>query len=174
MYPKDACWMANSVDPDQEQSDLDLHCLPRCLCPKFRVITVWLIVLVQFVTIQGKCNFIGIDGYTIMDIIVNFVVKENNNMRSRLRSESLRFMVTHQRPVWTISILSTDSADWLLKNYSLLKNIWDTSWDYGTYHIGDQWRLRRACVSAQSCKSLCCSHTWRMEVDKRSDQKSDI
>ena len=26
--------MANSVDPDQEQSDLGLHCLPRHICPK--------------------------------------------------------------------------------------------------------------------------------------------
>ena len=28
-----------------------------------------------------------------------------------------------------------------------------------TYHIGDQRRLRRACASAQSRQSLCCSHT---------------
>ena len=26
--------IANSVDPDQEQSDLGLHCLSRPLCPK--------------------------------------------------------------------------------------------------------------------------------------------
>ena len=49
--------------------------------------------------------------------------------------------------------------------------IWASSWDYGTYHIGDQRRLRRACASAQSRQSLCCSHTWRMEVDEGSDQK---
>ena len=30
---------------------------------------------------------------------------------------------------------------------------------YGTYHIGDQGRLRRACASAQSRQSLRCSHT---------------
>ena len=41
-------------------------------------------------------------------------------------------------------------------------------------HIGDQWRLRWACASAQSRQSLHCSHAWRMEVDKGSDQKSDI
>ena len=35
---------------------------------------------------------------------------------------------------------------------------WASSWDYGTYHIGDQWRLRRACATAQSHQSLCCSH----------------
>ena len=49
-----------------------------------------------------------------------------------------------------------------------------SSWDYGTYHIDDQQRLRRACASAQSRQSLPCSHTWSMEVDEGSDQKSDI
>ena len=34
MHPKDAEGIANSVDPDQEQSDLGLHCLPRLVCPK--------------------------------------------------------------------------------------------------------------------------------------------
>ena len=34
MHPKDAAGIANSVDPDQEQSDLGLHCLPRPICPK--------------------------------------------------------------------------------------------------------------------------------------------
>ena len=37
MSPKDADGMANSVDPDQtapEQSDLDLHSLPRPISPK--------------------------------------------------------------------------------------------------------------------------------------------
>ena len=31
---KDAGGMENSVDPDQEQSDLGLYCLPRPVCPK--------------------------------------------------------------------------------------------------------------------------------------------
>ena len=35
MQPKDADnRMANSVNPDQEQSDLGLHCLPKPVCPK--------------------------------------------------------------------------------------------------------------------------------------------
>ena len=51
---------------------------------------------------------------------------------------------------------------------------WSSSWDYGTYHIGDQRRLRRACPAAQSRQSLCCLHTWSMEVDEGSDRKSDI
>ena len=51
---------------------------------------------------------------------------------------------------------------------------WASSWDYGTYHIGDQRRLRWVCASAQSRLSHPCSHTWSMEVDEGSDQKSDI
>ena len=43
---------------------------------------------------------------------------------------------------------------------------WVSSWDYCTYHIGDQRRLRRACASAQSRQSLRCSHTWSMEIKK--------
>ena len=39
---------------------------------------------------------------------------------------------------------------------------WANSWDYGTYHIGDQSQSHR------------CLHTWSLEVDERSDQKSDI
>ena len=34
MSPEDAEGMTNSGDPDQEQSDLGLHCLPRSICPK--------------------------------------------------------------------------------------------------------------------------------------------
>ena len=34
MRPKDAEGMVNSVDPNQEQSDLGLHCLPRPVCLK--------------------------------------------------------------------------------------------------------------------------------------------
>ena len=35
---------------------------------------------------------------------------------------------------------------------------WASSWDYGTYHIGDQRRLRRACAFAPSHQSLRCLH----------------
>ena len=34
MRSKDAHGMTNTVNPDQEQSDLDLQCLPRSACPK--------------------------------------------------------------------------------------------------------------------------------------------
>ena len=37
--------------------------------------------------------------------------------------------------------------------------IWASSWDYGSYHIGDQQMLRRACASTQSRQTLRCSHT---------------
>ena len=64
------------------------------------------------------------------------------------------------------------------KNQLLICNrktiIWASSWGYGTYHIGDQRRLRRACGSAQSHQSLRSSHTWSMEIVEESDQKSDI
>ena len=47
-----------------------------------------------------------------------------------------------------------------------VRYIWASSWDYGTYHIGNQRRLRRAYASGQSSQSFRCSHTWSMEVDK--------
>ena len=34
MRPIGTDGMANSVDPDQEQFGLGLHCLPRSICPK--------------------------------------------------------------------------------------------------------------------------------------------
>ena len=55
-----------------------------------------------------------------------------------------------------------------------IENKWSSSWDYGTYHIGDQRRFSRACASTQSRQSLRCSPTWSMEVDEGSHQKSDI
>ena len=51
---------------------------------------------------------------------------------------------------------------------------WASSWHFGTYHMGDQWRLRRACTSVQSRQSLRCSSTWGMEVDNESHKKSNI
>ena len=35
-------------------------------------------------------------------------------------------------------------------------------------------KAQASCASAQSRQSLRCSHTWSMEVDEGSDQKSDI
>ena len=37
---------------------------------------------------------------------------------------------------------------------------WASSWDYGTYHTGDQRRLRRACASVQSRQS-CTHEVWK-------------
>ena len=44
------------------------------------------------------------------------------------------------------------------KSWSFI--IWASSWDYGTYHIGDQRRLRWACASALSRQSLPFAHMW--------------
>ena len=63
-------------------------------------------------------------------------------------------------------------ASFRLKKNVVFIYIWARSWDYGTYHIGHQRRLRRACASVQSRQSLRCSHTWSNEVDEGSDQKS--
>ena len=39
MHPKDAEGIANSVDPDQTESDQGLHCLLRPVCRNLRNIT---------------------------------------------------------------------------------------------------------------------------------------
>ena len=59
----------------------------------------------------------------------------------------------------------------LFTSILVLEDYWASSWDYGTYRIGDQRRLRRACACTQSRQSLRCLHTWSMEVDEGSDQK---
>ena len=61
------------------------------------------------------------------------------------------------------SIIDDMSAE--LQKYCQVK--WASSWDCGTYHIGDQRRLRRDCAFAQSRQSLRCSLTWSMEVRQR-------
>ena len=67
---------------------------------------------------------------------------------------------------------------WEMRCYWLYKHgdhhNWASSSDYGTYHMGDQQRLSRACACIQSRQSLRCSHTWSTEVNDGSDQKSDI
>ena len=42
----------------------------------------------------------------------------------------------------------------LLRKTTLAVYNWASSWDYGTYHIGDQGRLRQACTYVQSRQSL--------------------
>ena len=81
-------------------------------------------------------------------------------------------------------VLKTDRVFWsrsresevvhFLIMYSFTIQNWASFWDYGTYHIGDQRRLRWACTSAQSHQSLRCSQPWSMEVDEGADQKSGI
>ena len=61
-----------------------------------------------------------------------------------------------------------------LEQYANITQKWASALDYDTYHIGNQRRLRRACVTVQSRQSFPCSHISSMEVDEGSDQKSDI
>ena len=44
-------------------------------------------------------------------------------------------------------------------------------WD--TYHVGEQWRLRRACVSAQSRQRLRCLLTHYRELEEASDKETN-
>ena len=65
------------------------------------------------------------------------------------------------------SVQILDVIQWASRNFN-----WASSWDYGTYNIGDQRRLRRTCASAPSRQSLRCSHTWSMEVDEECSTKN--
>ena len=66
----------------------------------------------------------------------------------------------------------SETVECLTYNRHPLNYKW-ASWDYGTYHIGDQRRLRRSCASTQSRQSLRCSHTWSIEEDEGFDQETD-
>ena len=59
MRPKDADGMANSVDRDQEQSDLGLHCLHRPICLK---------TYVNITTQVGELPLILINAKTIQKV----------------------------------------------------------------------------------------------------------
>ena len=61
-----------------------------------------------------------------------------------------------------------------LKMIQCKKIKWASSWDYATYRIGDQRRLRRACASAQSRQSLRCSHTWTTKLDEGSESSPTV
>ena len=51
---------------------------------------------------------------------------------------------------------------------------WVSSFEYGTYHIGEQQRFRRASASVQYRQSLCCSHMQYLELDEASDIEPEI
>ena len=44
----------------------------------------------------------------------------------------------------------------------------------GHLDFGEQLRLWQACTYVQTCQSLSCSHTQRMEVDEDSDHNFDL
>ena len=50
---------------------------------------------------------------------------------------------------------------------------WTASSEFGTYHLYEQQRLRRACASAQSRQNLRCSLIQAVSQEKPSDRKSD-
>ena len=51
--------------------------------------------------------------------------------------------------------------------------IWASSWDYGTYHVGDQRRLSRAYASAQSRQSAVRTHeVWKSTKGPTKNQMS--
>ena len=51
---------------------------------------------------------------------------------------------------------------------------WASSCENSTYHICEQWRLRRACASGQSRQSLRCSLTQYRELKETSDKELEI
>ena len=93
--------------------------------------------------------------------------KQNTSMKRSKVSLGISFGRT-----WILCIVYKIQSQWLLGSKEDFNDlhIWASSWDYGTYHIGDQRRLGQACAFAQSRQSLRCSHTWLMEVDEESNQ----
>ena len=68
---------------------------------------------------------------------------------------------------WGCSFLWALLLLFLKKAPISFNDIWANAWDYGTYDIGDQRRLRQACASAQSRQSL----RWSMELTKGPTKK---
>ena len=93
--------------------------------------------------------------------------KQNTSMKRSKVSLRISFGRT-----WILYIVYEIQSQWLLGSKEDFNDlhIWASSWDYGTYHIGDQQRLGQACAFAQSRQSLRCSHTWLMEEDEESNQ----
>ena len=52
-------------------------------------------------------------------------------------------------------------------------HIWAITWEYGTYYILSNKRLKQACTNVQTPQSLRCLHTQSIDVDKVSDQNLD-
>ena len=162
MCPKDVDKIANSVDPDQ-RSSLIWVCT---VCPllsvrKLRNSTVYSLrgvsisIITAFLTKVCSCPCVELS-FCWFNLPCNISVVANTTYAYRLC-----FYVLHL--MWCV-----------LWWACLCKLNWASSCDNGTYHVCEQRRLRRACASAQSRQSLHCSHTWSMEVDEGSDQKSGI
>ena len=50
---------------------------------------------------------------------------------------------------------------------------WTASSEFGTYRLGEQWRFRRSCASAQSHQNLRCSLIQAVSQEEPSDRKPD-
>ena len=57
--------------------------------------------------------------------------------------------------------------------YQLVGNIWAASSEFGTYHLREQRRFRRACASAQSRQNLHCSLIQAVSQEEPLDRKPD-
>ena len=59
----------------------------------------------------------------------------------------------------------------------MIMRVFDDSWtassEFGTYHLCEQRRFRRACASAQSRQNLRCSHIQAVNQEEPSDRKAD-
>ena len=79
------------------------------------------------------------------------------------------FLPRHVRPQLRMSTCVDSGINVGKANY--FNDIWASSWDYCTYHMGDQRRPRRAYASVQSRQSRW-SHMWSIAVDEGSEQKN--
>ena len=57
----------------------------------------------------------------------------------------------------------------ILINLIIIKIEWASTWDFGTYLIGEQKRLRRACENVRSHQSLSCLQIQSMNIDESKD-----
>ena len=73
--------------------------------------------------------------------------KEMIGIRKKISPHYTLFASTTCLPFKNPNTLSQDT-DWSAYLIKHDQDKWASLWDYGTYHIGDQRRLRRACASA--------------------------
>ena len=85
--------------------------------------------------------------------------KHNEEKKSVKKQYSSNLAVSH-----TFYIMEPDHCTTI---------IWTASSEFGTYHLCEQGRFRRACASAQSRQNLRCSLIQAVSQDEPSDRKPD-